>query len=53
MLFDLDQKLAVREGEDIKKTWAQALINTAHKYVYLNRLESKEVVASSVETISG
>ena len=48
-----DQKLAVREGEDIKKTWAQALVNAAHKYVYLNRLESQEVVSSSVETISG
>jgi hypothetical protein len=48
-----DQKLAVKEGEDIKKTWAQALINTAHKYVYLNRLESIERVSSSIETISG
>lgn len=48
-----DQKLAVREAEDNKKTWAQALINAAHKYVYLHRLESREVVKSSTETISG
>lgn len=48
-----DQKLAVQEGEDIKKTWAQALINTAHKYVYLNRLQSIEKVSSSIETYIG
>jgi hypothetical protein len=33
-----DQRLAVREGEDIKKTWAQALVNTAQKYVHKNRV---------------
>ena len=48
-----DQKMALQESEDTKKTWAQALINAAHKYVYLNKLESLEVVRSSVETISG
>lgn len=48
-----NQELAVREGKDIKDTWAKALINAAHQYVYLHRLESREVVSSSVETISG
>ena len=47
-----DQKMAVREAEDLKKTWAQILINAAHRYVYLHRLESIELVRSSVETIS-
>ena len=48
-----DQELAVAEQKDTKDTWAKALINTAHKYVFLNRLESIEAVSSSVETISG
>ncbi len=48
-----DQRLAVTEARDIKQTWAQALVNAAHQYVYKNRLESQEVVSSSVETISG
>ena len=48
-----DQRLAVTEARDIKQTWAQALVNAAHQYVYKNRLESQEIVASSVETISG
>ena len=31
-----DQKLTNREEEDTEKTWAQALINTAHKWVFNN-----------------
>jgi hypothetical protein len=50
-----DQKLAVREAEDIKKTWAQTLINAAHKFVYkgMVRLSTTELKKISRETISG
>lgn len=36
-----------------KRTWAQILENAARKYVHKHKLESLEVVRSSVERISG
>ena len=48
-----DEELAAEEDRDTKKTWAQALVNAAHRYVYLNRLTSVEEVSSSIETITG
>lgn len=50
-----DQKLAVRQAEDIKKTWAQALVSAAHKYVYkgMVRLSTTQRRLTSEETISG
>jgi hypothetical protein len=47
-----DQRLGVSEAKDIKATWAQALINSAHKQVYGHRLEIREVVSASTETIA-
>jgi hypothetical protein len=49
-----DQKLAVREAEDTKKTWAQVLIDDAHKYTYKGavRISASQLKRTTEETIS-
>jgi len=48
-----DQKLAVREAEDAKKTWAEALINAAHMATYRMSTINDTTRTRSTEFISG
>ena len=48
-----DQKLAVREAEDTKKTWAEALINAAHMATYRMSTRNATARTRSTEFISG
>lgn len=47
-----DARLLLTTSRDDKQSWAQALINVAHKYAYLHGLKEQSVTTSSVERIS-
>ena len=48
-----DQRLAVEEGRDSKHTWAQVMINAAHKYVNKHTETGATDVTRSIEYIEG
>lgn len=49
----LKEKVETDNEKRDKQTWAEVLVNAAQEHTYMNRKDSRTVVSSSVERISG